>query len=144
MTAAGRAFLAGTLILLFGAPIHLMGYVSNKNRAPADATEAQLRGLMEGYTRNFTGVTRSYRNLYDGLSLSFVVLVLLIGLLNLIVLRLAGNDPHILRSVSLANVGCLAIAAILSAVYMVPAPAFMFLAASASFGIAFLMMETTR
>jgi len=142
MTAARRAFLAGTLILLLGGPLQLISHVSGRNEAPVDPTEAQLRGLMEGYTRDFMGVTRSYRDLYDGFGLSFAVLVLLAGLLNLMVLRLAGEDARILRPVSLVNVGCLAVLAVLSAVYMVPPPAFMFLAASASFGIAFLVMDT--
>jgi len=125
-----RLFGAGAWVLVALGFVHLVGHYSLVTAEAADETHARLLDLMRGYQYDFGhNFLRSTMELLTGFSLSFSLLSLGLGTIDLLVLRHSAGWPPLLRQVGTANAGIFGIMTALALRYWFPVP-FLFLAAA--------------
>lgn len=125
-----RLFGAGAWVLVALGLVHLFGHYSLVTAEAADETHGRLLELMRGYQYDFGhNFLRSTMELLTGFSLSFSILSLGLGTIDLIVLRHSAGWPPLLRQVGTANAGLFGIMTAVALRYWFPAP-FLFLAAA--------------
>jgi len=125
-----RLFGAGAWVLVALGLAHLFGHYSLVTAEATDETHGRLLDLMRGYQYDFGhNFLRSTMELLTGFSLSFSILTLGLGTIDLIVLRHSAGWPLLLRQVGTANAGIFGIMTAVALRYWFPAP-FLFLAAA--------------
>lgn len=125
-----RLFGAGAGILVALGLVHLLGHYGLMTAQPADETHARLLELMKGYQFDFGhNFNRSTFELLAGFSLVFSLNALVLGVIDLLVLRHSSGWSPLLRHVATANAGALGIMTALALRYWFPTP-FLFLAAA--------------
>ena len=77
-----KLFRIGALILALCGSAHLLGFLASKSaKAVNNPIEFQLRELMYGYKANIMGTMRTQGEIFDGLNLSFGILLLTLAAL---------------------------------------------------------------
>lgn len=107
-------FRIGCWVAVAAALLHLLGHVVGPP-PPANAQERQLRELTDTYAFDMPfGGERTMRQLYNGFSLSFAVLLALQGTLGLVIVKRARRDGvtmiAVARAMALGSVALLVIA----------------------------------
>jgi len=106
------AFRVGSVLWILTGLAHTIGYFMGRPE-PASEEEATLFALFDGLRIRMAGIERTIGQVYDGFSLTFAILVFLLGFLGLIWLRSPGVPAGILRRVAGMNaVAALAVLAI--------------------------------
>jgi hypothetical protein len=106
------AFRVGSALWILTGLAHTIGYFMGRPE-PSSEEEATLLTLFDGLRIRMAGVERTIGQVYDGFSLTFSILVFLLGFLGLIWLRAPGVPDGILRRVAGMNaVAALAVLAI--------------------------------
>jgi hypothetical protein len=110
-------FRIGCWVAVCAAILHLAGHVVGPP-APANAQERQLRELTDTYQFEVPfGGQRSMRDLYNGFSLSFAVLLAVQGTLGLVVVKRARQDRVLMiavaRAMAVGSVALLGISLVL-------------------------------
>ena len=127
---ARRLFGAGSWVLVALGLVHLVGHYGLVGMEAADETHARLLELMKGYQFDFGhNFHRSTFELLAGFSLVFSLNSLVLGVVDLVVLRHSAGWSPLLRHVATANAGALGIMTAVALRYWFPTP-FLFLAAA--------------
>lgn len=125
-----RLFGAGAWVLVVLGFVHLLGHYSLVTAEATGETHGRLLDLMRGYQYDFGhNFLRSTMELLTGFSLTFSLLSLGLGAIDLIVLRHCEGWPPMLREVGTANAGIFGIMTAVALRYWFPVP-FLFLAAA--------------
>ena len=125
-----RLFGTGAWVLVALGLVHLFVHYSLVTAEAADETHGRLLDLMRGYQYDFGhNFLRSTMELLTGFSLSFSILSLGLGTIDLIVLSHSTGWPPLLRQVGTANTGIFGIMTAVALRYWFPVP-FLFLAAA--------------
>jgi len=92
-------FRAGAMGLIVVALLHTMGHFSRK---PHDPAREAVEAAMKAYHTEMAGMNPSLRDIASSLSLTMSVLLVLAGLLDLAILKIA--DPVSLRRFAVLNI----------------------------------------
>jgi hypothetical protein len=128
-----RLFTTGAVILVLLGLVHSLSLI--KPPVPANDTERQLLELMTSYKFNLMGSVRSLADLERGFSISFMLSVLGLGVLDLL---LARERPAQLRRLALINTIWLGAMTVNSLRYFFLAPTAFLVAALLLFALAWL------
>jgi len=112
-------------ILIFFACAHLFGHFSD----PAETLDAEGLALwhsMESYQLNLFGFERSFIDFLTGYSWYLIVFTLFLGFQNLVVVNRNQDRPDFVRSMTILNLGLLAILSILTLTYFILPPFVLF------------------
>lgn len=71
-----KLFRIGALVLTVGAAAQFFDYLGNRGAKPVNGTESHLQQLMYGFQINMMGTMRTRGDIYDGLTLAYVVFLL--------------------------------------------------------------------
>lgn len=129
--------LGGWLTLLNGPP-HLIGFLTERNPAPANATEAELYRLVREYKFHLMGVERSFEDINSGFSLCFAIFAILVGVFVLAAARHGHESKHLVRDLAYVAAIGNAILCVVNLIYTVPPPAILLGLAALSFTAAIL------
>lgn len=132
MRKAFQSFRIGASLQIVTAGLHLIGHFSARD--PANETEAQLLELMMSYRLDVGGVERTMMDLFQGFSLTFAVLLVYVGLLNLILLGHLRAGAKAFRWAALINLALTGVLVVVSALTFPLPPTVLF----ALSGLAFL------
>ena len=102
-TTGRRIFRIGAGLLLLTGLVHSVSFFLS--RAPANETEKQLQLLMDGYRMNLLGSMRTTSEVMRGFSITFMLSILAIAVLDFAV---SGERAALLKRVALVNSVCLA------------------------------------
>jgi hypothetical protein len=127
-----KLFRAGSYVLIVLALVHSISLFSEP--MATNPTETAMFKLMKTYTSDVMGSPRTMWQFFYGFNVSFTVLMLAVGGLNLIVSRVV--DWHVLRSLAFFNVCWLTAMTLTSIVYFFIAPTAFFVAADVLFLLA--------
>ncbi len=130
------AFKTGCVLSILTAALHLVGHFQEPR--PENDQERQLLELMRGLRFDAGGVTRSMQDILGGLSLSFTVLMLLMGVHGLLIAR-AGDARLVRTSAWVYAAAATAVTAI--GVVCFPTPAFV---CTGLVGAAYLVASRAR
>jgi hypothetical protein len=120
-----RLFAAGGWVLVALGLVHLLGHYHLVTAEGADETQRQLLALMRSYEQDLgAGFVRSTMDLMAGFSLTFSILSLGIGLLDLTVLRHSAGWTPLLRGVATVNAGVFGVMSAMALRYWFTAPLF--------------------
>jgi hypothetical protein len=101
-----RFFATGAWVLIALGLVHLVGHYNLVTAQGADETQRQLLELMRGYRQDLgAGFVRSTMDLMTGFSLTFSILSVGVGVLDLALLRHAAGFSPLLRSAGVVNAG---------------------------------------
>jgi len=104
-----RSFRTGCALWILTGLLQAAGYFVGRPD-PSGEEQAALFSLFDGLAIPMGGVSRTLGQVYDGYSLSFALLVFLLGFLGFLWLRIPGAPDSILRRVAGMNaVGALAL-----------------------------------
>jgi|SRR5579862_5383268 len=134
-----RLFQAGALLLLLLGIVHSLSLF--EKLIPANATEKQLLDLMVNYKFNLMGTTRSMADLLRGFSISFMLSVLGLGILDLLLSR---ERVALLKRLALINAAWLAAMTGVSLRYFFAAPTSFLTAPLLFFTLAWLKLPGER
>jgi hypothetical protein len=95
-------FRAGSALWILTGLLHTIGYFTGRP-APTGEDQAALFSLFDGVAIPMMGVERTLGQVYDGYSLSFAILVFLLGFLGFLWLRPATVPDGVLRRVAGMN-----------------------------------------
>jgi len=126
-----RLFKAGTIVLLLLGAAHSLSLFEKLE--PANATEKELLDLLAGYHFHLMGSSRSMSDLLRGFSISFMVSVLGLGLLDLAFSR---ERAGIIKRMALINAIWLAAMTAISLRYFFAAPTSLLVLALLLFAVA--------
>jgi len=96
------SFRAGCALWILTGLLHTIGYFMGRPE-PTSEEQAALFSLFDGLTIPMMGAQRTLGQVYDGYSLSFAILVFLLGFLGLIWMRAPAVPDGILRRVAGMN-----------------------------------------
>jgi len=130
-----RLFTTGAVVLILLGLVHSLSFL--EKLVPANDTERQLLDLMSNYKFNLMGSMRSMDNLLRGFSISFMVGVIGLGVLDL---ALARECSGLLKRVSLINTIWLAVMTVISLLYFFAAPTSLLATALVIFVLAWLTL----
>ena len=130
-----RLFTTGAVVLILLGLVHSLSFF--EKLVPANDTERQLLDLMSNYKFNLMGSMRSMDNLLRGFSISFMVGVIGLGVLDL---ALARECSGLLKRVSLINTIWLAVMTVISLLYFFAAPTSLLATALVIFVLAWLTL----
>ena len=97
-TTGRRIFRIGAGLLLLTGLVHSISFFLS--RAPANETEKQLELLMDGYRMNLLGSMRTTSEVMRGFSITFMLSILAIAVLDFAV---SGERAALLKRVALVN-----------------------------------------
>jgi hypothetical protein len=126
MAMARTAFKIGCYLAFFAAALHMVGAhivpAFSPPPVPANDTERQLLDLTSNYKLALPGAMRSTKDLMDGFSLIFALMLALTGGLGLIVARRSANDPLLLVAAARALAAAYIVGVIISLEYFFLVP----------------------
>jgi len=134
---ARRVFTAGAILLVILGLVHSLSLI--KAPVPSNDTERQFLDLMPNYKFDLMGSQRSMDNMLRGLSISFMLAALVLGLLDLVVRR---ERTQLLKRIALVNVLWLAAMTGVSLRYFFAAPTSFLVAAFLVFLLAWLTLPS--
>jgi len=116
-----RLFAAGSIGLIITSILHTIGHF-----APPPVNDPALAAV-DGAMRAFRfdlgfGMHPSIMDVFESLSLTMSITVLFLGIYNLTTLSLAGNNPRLVRRLTLLNVLGVGALVALYAFYRIPPP----------------------
>lgn len=117
---AKTAFKVGCYLAFFTAALHMVGahiVPAVSPPVPANDTERQLLDLAASYKFSLPGAVRSMKDLTDGFSLVFSLMLALSGGLGLIIARRSANDPLLLIATARALAAAYMVGLIISLEY---------------------------
>jgi len=130
-------YTAGCWALVATGAAHLFGHYGMVTSEGQNETDRQLLSLMRGHVQDMgLGFVRSTFDILAGLSLTFAVLSLGLGLIGLLVRRHADTSPGLLRQTAIAYAGTYGIMSAVAFRYWFPAPLFFVLLTFACFTLA--------
>jgi hypothetical protein len=101
-----RFFATGAWVLIALGLVHLVGHYNLVTAQGADETQRQLLELMRGYRQDLgAGFVRSTMDLMTGFSLTFSILSVGVGVLDLVTLRHTTGVSPLLRGAGTVNAG---------------------------------------
>ncbi|MGO9124579.1 MAG: LIC_13387 family protein [Terriglobales bacterium] len=130
-----RLFKTGAVALILLGLVHSLSLLEHP--VPANATEKQLLDLMSNYRFNLMGSVRSMNDLLRGFSVTFMLSVLGLGVLDL---ALCGERAGLLKRVALFNAIWLAVMTAVSLHYFFAAPTSFLVAGLIMFALAWLKL----
>lgn len=133
-----RLFIAGAVVLALLGLAHSLSLFETP--VPANETERQLLDLMANYKFNIMGSMRSANDLERGFSISFMVGMLGLGVLDLV---LARERAELLKRVALINTVWLAVMTGVSLRYFFAAPTLFLAAALVIFTLSWLKLPAS-
>jgi hypothetical protein len=133
-----RLFTTGAVVLVLLGLAHSLSLFETP--VPANDTERRLLALMSNYKFNLMGSMRSMDNLLRGFSISFMVGVIGLGVLDLV---LARERAGLLKRIALINTIWLAAMTAVSLRYFFAAPTSLLAAALLIFALAWLKLAAS-
>jgi hypothetical protein len=133
-----RLFTTGAVVLILLGLVHSLSLLEKP--APANDTERQLLDLMSNYKFNVMGSMRSMNDFLRGFSVSFMVGMIGLGVLDLV---LARESAGLLKRVALVNIIWLAVMAAVSLRYFFAAPISFMVAVLLIFVLAWLKLPAS-
>ncbi len=133
-----RLFTAGAVVLILLGLAHSLSLFQTP--VPVNETERQLLDLMSSYRFNLMGSMRSADDLDRGFSISFIVGMLGLGVLDLV---LARERAGLLRRVALINIIWLAMMTGVSLRYFFAAPTSFLASALVIFALAWMKLPAS-
>lgn len=130
--------IAAGLILFFAAG-HAVGHITRKNIA--DPAGRSVVAAMESYTFNITGMTRTFDNYYEGMSINLIITLVALALLLWIVSAYAEDNRKFSIAVLAPVEVCVAGFCITGFLYFFLVPAITCLAAAVLIGAAMLQLK---
>lgn len=131
-----RLFKTVAMLVLLGL-VHSLSLF--QKLVPANDTERQLLDLVSNYKFNLMGSSRSFADLLQGFSVSFMLAALVLGGLDLILVR---ERAELLKRVALVNTIWLAAMAANSLRYFFAAPTSFLVAGLVIFALAWLKLPS--
>ena len=132
-----RLFTMGALLLLLMGVVHSLSLFGKA--VPANDTERQLLELMANYKFNLMGSMRSMDKLLRGFSISFMIAIIGLGVLDFSLRR---ERPELLRRVVLINTIWLAAMLAISLRYFFVLPTTFLGTSIVIFGLAWLKLKS--
>ena len=137
MKAFRAAFMTGLVLQLLTGPIHLVGILSGPP-APSSEDERLLMDLMRRVEQDFGGgFVRSTLDIVTGLSFQYGIFMVMVGLTNLLALRMV-KDGRFFRTLSWLNVVFMGILAVNAYVFFFILPLLLFALPAFAFLVAAL------
>jgi hypothetical protein len=141
---AMKLFTAGAWVLILLGLVHLAGHVALQGATGENEVERQLLSLMRDTRTDFgAGFVRSMRDLMSGFSLTFSVLPIGIGVIDLIVGRRGAAVPGLVRAIAIVNAVVFGVMTGVGFAYWFLAPILFLAVASLCFGIAAVAIGRT-
>ncbi len=134
-----RLFTAGAVVLVLLGLVHSLSLFEKP--VPANDTEKQLMDLMSNYKFNLMGSVRSMDNLLRGFSISFMLGMIGLGVLDLVLIR---ERAGLLKRVALVNTLWLVAMTAVSLRYFFAAPSSFLVAGLVIFALAWLKLPSDR
>lgn len=132
-----RFFAAGAWVLILMGLVHLAGHVAMQGATGENEAERQLLKLMHESKTDFgLGFVRSMGDLMSGFSLTFSILPIGIGLMDLLVQRRGSAVPGLMRSLAIVNAATFGVMSVVGFVYWFIAPISFLVLAFLCFGAA--------
>ncbi|MCB0280818.1 MAG: hypothetical protein KDD94_15035 [Calditrichaeota bacterium] len=140
---SGRLFSIGSYILIFASLAHLSGHFAKK--IPKNESEKQLLDLAVSYRfQTYGSIERTFIDFLDGFSLSFSLSTFFVGLVNLVIVKLANDHQKLVSTITLINsVTCL-LFFIITITYLVLPLIIFYGLASSFFLIAFIQQKYAK
>jgi hypothetical protein len=133
-----RLFTTGAVVLVLLGLVHSLSLFAKP--VPANETERQLLDLMSSYRFNLMGSMRSADDLDRGFSISFIVGMLGLGVLDLV---LARERAELLKRLALINTIWLAAMSAVSLRYFFAAPTSFLVAALLIFALSWMKLPAS-
>ncbi len=133
-----RLFTTGALLLILLGLVHSLSLI--EKQVPTNDTESQLQDLMSNYKFNVMGSMRSMDNFMRGFSISFMLGVFCLGVLDLV---LAGERSGLLKRVALVHTIWLATMTAVGLRYFFVAPTSFLATALLIFALAWLKLPSS-
>ena len=133
-----RLFTTGAVVLVLLGVVHSLSLFEKP--VPANDTERQLMDLMTNYKFDLMGSMRSMKGFLRGFSISFMIGILGLGVLDLV---LARERTELLKRVALVNAVWMATMILVSLRYFFVFPTSCLTAAAIIFALSWLMLPAS-